>query len=261
MVVFFDIDGTIIDDETQQIPPSAIRAVEELAGRGHLAVVNTGRPYSHIDPRVRQIPFAGWICGCGMEIMLDGRWLQRHAPDPAACRRIRDAARECGVMALYEGRNGDVMVDGRYSDHIRITQEVSRMKAKGFAVRELSEENPEFMKLVTFDGPNCRREAFIARAEEYYSCTDRGDTMLELVKMGCTKAGGMLTLLEALGLPREDTLAIGDSTNDLPMFQAAGHSAAMGSGMKELKVHAEFVTDTVMNDGIEKALRHFGLIE
>ena len=74
MVVFFDIDGTVVDDDTQIIPESAVRAVERLRENGHLAVVNTGRPYSHIDPRVRQMAFGGWICGCGMEIRLYDGW-------------------------------------------------------------------------------------------------------------------------------------------------------------------------------------------
>ena len=40
MVVFFDIDGVIIDDESQVIPASAVRAVEALGKNGHIAVVN-----------------------------------------------------------------------------------------------------------------------------------------------------------------------------------------------------------------------------
>ena len=67
-------------------------------------------------------------------------------------------------------------------------------------------------------------------------------------------------LLRHLGISRGDTLAIGDSTNDRPMFAAAGHTACMGEGMEELKREAEFITAGVMDDGIEKALKHFGLI-
>ena len=59
MVVFFDIDGTVVDEETQLIPESTVRAVEKLRENGHIAVVNTGRPLSHIDPRVRQLDFSG----------------------------------------------------------------------------------------------------------------------------------------------------------------------------------------------------------
>ena len=63
MVVFFDIDGTLIDDRSQQIPVSTVRAVEKLRENGHIPVVNTGRPYAHIDPRVRGMAFSGFICG------------------------------------------------------------------------------------------------------------------------------------------------------------------------------------------------------
>ncbi len=84
--------------------------------------------------------------------------------------------------------------------------------------------------------------------------------MIELILKGCSKAGGMERILRELGAAREDTLAIGDSTNDLPMFQFAGHTACMGGGMAELKAQSEFITDTVLNDGIEKALQHYGLI-
>ena len=58
MVVFFDIDGTLVDDDSQVIPASAVEAVKQLRLNGHTPVVNTGRPYSHIDPRCGQVFFA-----------------------------------------------------------------------------------------------------------------------------------------------------------------------------------------------------------
>lgn len=259
MVVFFDIDGTIVDDRTQIIPESAVRAVERLGENGHLAVVNTGRPYSHIDPRVREMAFGAWICGCGMEIKLRDGWLVRRAPEPDVCRRVRDAARACGIRCLYEGNDGALYLDGEYSQNRWIEQETARMKAKGFPVLPLAEP-PRFMKLVTFDGPDCRREEFVRRVSPWFTCIDRGGTMLELVMNGCSKAAGMEELLTRLGLPREATLAIGDSTNDLPMIEFAEHSVCLGDGMDELKTRAEYVTAPVLEDGIEKALRHFGLI-
>ena len=84
--------------------------------------------------------------------------------------------------------------------------------------------------------------------------------MIEYVLKGCSKADGMNILLRHLGLGKEDALAIGDSTNDLPMFEAAGHTVCMGSGMAELKEKADYITSGVLEDGIEKALQHYGLI-
>ena len=44
------------------------------------------------------------------------------------------------------------------------------------------------------------------------------------------------------------------------MFRVAAHTVCLGGGMEEVKAVAEYVTTPVMEDGIEKALAHFGLI-
>ena len=261
MVVFFDIDGTIVDDRTQKIPESTVRAVARLREGGHIPVINTGRPYSHIDPRVRAMAFSGFVCGCGMEVILDGKYLYENYPDTALCTLVRDTVRDCRMQVLYETRDGAILTDGELSTHRFEVMEVNRMKKKGFEVKEIdSLPQPSFMKLVTFDGPGCRHEEFKARMEPYYTCIERGYTMLELVKKGCSKAKGMEILLSALGASREEAFAIGDSTNDLPMFEMARHTVCMGGGMEELKARAEYITAPVLEDGIEKALQHYGLI-
>ena len=75
MVVFFDLDGTVIDNESQIIPDSAVEAIRLLRKNGHLPIVNTGRPIGHVDPRVREMDFSGWICACGMELLLNGEFV------------------------------------------------------------------------------------------------------------------------------------------------------------------------------------------
>lgn len=261
MVVFFDIDGTIVDDASQVIPASTLRAVERLRERGHVPVVNTGRPFSHIDPRVRAMAFQGWVCGCGMEIRLGDKWIVRRRPSEEIRRKTVEAAHGCRMAALYEADGGAILLEKGGLHHPNGEIETARMIQKGFPVREFDPgEAPDFIKLVTYDTPGCRREAFLAEMEKYYTCIDRGGTMLELVKKGCSKGAGMTYLLEKLGAARDQVLAIGDSTNDLPMFSLAGHTVCMGGGMAELKAQAEFVTAPVLEDGIEKALTHFGLI-
>lgn len=260
MVVFFDIDGTIIDNETQVIPESAVRAVERLRENGHLPIVNTGRPFSQIDPRIKELAFSGWVCGCGMQVLLNGEFLYRAVPSPEACREVSNAVRECGMQVLYEPEEPALLYDEGYSDHPVLLREMDQMTAKGFRMLPLDREDPRFLKLVTFDWEGCEREAFIRRAEPYFICIHRENTMLELVLKGHSKAAGMERLLAHLGTHREDTMAIGDSTNDLPMFAVAKHTVCLAEGADELKAQAEFITDTVLNDGIEKALKHYQLI-
>ena len=52
-------------------------------------------------------------------------------------------------------------------------------------------------------------------------------------------------------------MAVGDQDNDIEMLKAAGIAVAMGNGTEELKKIADYVTDTVDNDGVVKAVNKF----
>ena len=261
MVVFFDIDGTIIDGRTNAIPESAVRAVEKLKENGHVAIVNTGRPYYQVDARVKQMAFRGFACGCGMEVFLDGEWLVRAKPEAALRRKAVACSRKYGMRSFYETEDGGILLDGEHSRHPIMSREVERLQKAGYPIHQLAEEGqPDFVKFVTFAGEGGDVAGFKGEMGADYTIIDRENGMYELVLKGFSKARGMETVLSKLGADREQTMAIGDSTNDLPMFALAKHTVCMGGGMEEVKAMCEYVTDTVMNDGIEKALKHYGLI-
>ena len=260
MVVFFDIDGTIVDDATQVIPESVPEAIRLLRENGHLPVINTGRPFGHIDPRVRAMDFGGWVCACGMQVILDNGYLYRDGPSPEWCRKVVELSRECGMLLLAEGETAlyyDSATD--YSTAPWMELECARKRGRGLAdLQPIA--HPEFLKFVTQDGPDCRRERFLSELSAEFDAIDRGGATLEFVKKGNSKAHGMELFLDKLNVPQEETFAIGDSTNDLPMFALAGTTVCMGGGMDELKARADFITGRVTEDGIFTALRHFGLI-
>lgn len=261
MVIFFDIDGTIIDDQTHQIPPSTIRAVERLREKGHIPIINTGRAFFQVDPRVKQMAFRGFACGCGMEVQLDGAWLVRAKPSLALRQKSVLCSRKYHMCSFYETGDGGILLDGEHSVHPIMSREVERLRQVGFPIHELSQEGePDFVKFVTFLGAGGDAAGFKRELEEDYTIIDRENGMYELVLKGFSKAAGMELILRHLGVDAKDTLAIGDSTNDLPMFRLAGHAVCMGGGMDEVKRLCEYVTDPVMEDGIEKALEHYGLI-
>lgn len=260
MIVFFDVDGTIVDDETQIIPESAVRAVEQLTKNGHLAVVNTGRPLGNVDYRVRNMAFSGWIAACGMEIMLEGKWLRRDVPDSDLCRFVRESVHRTGMKVLFEAEDA-LLRDGEYSDAEIANWDCRHLSARGIPVRQIGESDTlEFVKFCAYDAPGCRREEFLELVAPWFTGTPRAGGMIEFVLNGHSKAQGMEQMLRVLGIDPAQVYAIGDTTNDLPMFRMAAHAACMGNGMAEAKAQAEFVTASVLEDGLEKALRHYGLI-
>lgn len=261
MVVFFDIDGTLVDEQTMQLPQSAVQAVKQLQENGHIAVINTGRPYTHVDPRVLAMGFRGAVCSCGMEVMLDGEWISQTYPTKEIQQYAVEAGRKYKMNPAYEAHNATILLDGAASAQKIFGDDREQLGMKGFHFR-LLEETPdwEFIKFIAFEDEHSDLPGYAKALEPYFTVIYRGKSMVELVLKGCSKAHGMQMIMDRLGVTADETLALGDSTNDLPMFHLAGHTVCMGGGMQAVKDAAEYVTDTVMNHGVEKALRHFGLI-
>ena len=61
-------------------------------------------------------------------------------------------------------------------------------------------------------------------------------------------------------MEREDVIACGDGLNDLAMIRYAGLGVAMGNACDEALAAADYVTASVDDDGIRRALEHFGVI-
>lgn len=54
-IIFFDIDGTLIDEKTDIIPDSTKEALKKAKENGHLIFINTGRPISEINTRIKEL--------------------------------------------------------------------------------------------------------------------------------------------------------------------------------------------------------------
>lgn len=260
MVVFFDIDGTVMDYDTQIIPESAVEAIRLLKKNGHIPVVNTGRPIGHVDSRIRELEFSGWVCSCGMELILNGEVIYEDYPTDEECRMILQTAHDCRMALQTEGQDS-LLYDAQMPYPAQGQREAKRLKEQGLRVEPIQESDElGFVKYVTYDTPGCDRERFLRETAPYFDPIIRTNTLIEYVKKGHSKAEGMERFLKELNIPKEETFAFGDSENDLPMFEMAGTTICMGDGLEEVKQKADYVTDAVLDDGIFNALRHFGLI-
>ena len=64
--LFFDIDGTILSEITKKIPDSTYRALERAKKNGHLLFINSGRTRCALPRMIEEMPFDGYLCGCGI---------------------------------------------------------------------------------------------------------------------------------------------------------------------------------------------------
>ena len=77
---------------------------------------------------------------------------------------------------------------------------------------------------------------------------------------GVGKGQAVLWLADYLGIPREQTMAFGDSMNDESMIVQCGYGVAMCNGLEYIKHKADFVTRKSNDeDGIADFLESFVL--
>ena len=67
-------------------------------------------------------------------------------------------------------------------------------------------------------------------------------------------------VLNYLNISKEDSIAFGDATVDLSMFEKCKVSVAMGNGSNDIKRYASYITDDVDNDGLYKAFEYLRLV-
>ena len=74
------------------------------------------------------------------------------------------------------------------------------------------------------------------------------------------KVSGIRRYLDHHGIAPEEAMAFGDEDNDKEMLEFVGIGVAMGNAVDTAKEKADYITAHVDDDGVAKALRHFGLI-
>src|SRR5574344_1647731 len=81
----------------------------------------------------------------------------------------------------------------------------------------------------------------------------------EISNVEAKKSCAVEFLSKYWGIKKEEVLAIGDQNNDIELLKAGGIKVAMGNGTDEIKKYADYITDTVDNNGFVKAIEKFVL--
>ena len=263
-LIFFDIDGTIITDGPGEhiIPGSFPETLSALQKNGHLCFINTGRAFSEVDYVIRRLPFDGYICGCGTYIEYKGKTLYSYTIPFETGNEILRSLNDCHLSWLLEGTRHVYYSSLPYQTRIQeFKDEHSRMIPEAFRIITPEQERDiEFDKFCICLDKNHQFDKFYEQYKGILTFIDRKGGFYEIVPKGHSKASGIAFLENYFGVPREDTISIGDSANDLPMLEYTGFSIAMGNSSSEVFDIADYVTDSVMEDGIYHAMKHLGLI-
>ncbi len=258
--MFFDIDGTLISEETGLMPESAKRALARTRQKGNLVFINSGRTMGSMKSILPAMEADGYLCGCGTQIWIGGeRIYSRSIPHDRGL-AIKRAIGAYGLDGVLEGADNCYFQKG-YS-RIPLIRDLKRaMEEKGNASPyDWDDDCYEFDKFCVSADDKSDREGFFAFLSPDIQVIDRGNDFYECVPDGHSKATAIDRVLKELGIAKEDAYVFGDSSNDLACFQYAQNAVLMGKHDKVLEQYATFVTKTVEEDGIEYAMETLGLL-
>ena len=273
--VFLDVDGTLVD-ETGQIPDSARHAVREARANGHRVFLCTGRSLAELWPEIIDIGFDGLVAAAGAYVQVQGRVLRHDHVDPAEIQRVIDFFDPLGVQYYFQatdGIYGSSGIRGKLRQLIAgsVTDEDLLAELKhglfGFINSIIVDADPltvDITKAIYVDSVvplDTIRAEFAGSFDVIPSSVPMfGPNSGEMQLPGVHKAAGIEVLLEHLGIDRADTLALGDSYNDLEMLEHVGIGIAMGNAPQRVRDVADEITATPDEDGILLAFRRHGLV-
>ena len=253
--IFFDIDGTLVSFKSHTVPESARRAIARLREQGVKVFIATGRLMKHVAI-VNDIEVDGYITvNGGYCITSAGEVIFESAFPRATVERVIDLSEQYGfdlnVMThqdMYVSSMGERVQ--KIASMINIMPTVADVRAIAatqpvvqmcpYISRELEQE---IMPLL----PDCVGSRWI-------------ETFMDLNVRGVDKSLGIQQVMSYYGLTMAEAMAFGDGGNDLPMVRDAAVGVAMGNACDELKAVADYITSSVDEDGVSRALEHFGLI-
>ena len=274
--VFFDIDGTFLNDR-KRVSSSTQKAISQMKEDGILVGLATGRGPGFVQPFMDNLGLDFAVTYNGQYILTHDKVLyQNQLPKSTVYNLIRYATKHRREISLgtSTGLVGSNIISMGTS---KFGQIVSRIVPKSWAklversfkslIRRFKPQSIETLKTIMREPIyQVVMVATVGETEDieekfpHVKITRSSPYSADIISADQSKLKGIAHLGEVFGFELSEVMAFGDSENDLEMLSGVGIGVAMGNGEDELKDQATHVTDTNNQNGIDKALSHYGLI-
>lgn len=268
-LIFTDLDGTLIGHD-QTIPPSALDAIREAQSRGHSVFICTGRSLPELYPYLYDIGFDGIITGAGSHVQVGDDLLCDLRIGADDIRTVTRILAQRGGTWIWQGPDAmypcDTFVDYFSAVESGFAKEWNLYikLIKPFLRPGLPDSSSKCTAYLPARSACFEdiEEALPAGLTMVHGSVDNGiDLNIEVTRSDATKGTALRRIAEHLGVGVEQTIALGDSDNDIAALKAAGVGVAMGNATPGVKKTADMVTAPITQNGFAMALKELGIID
>ncbi|MHB9033181.1 MAG: Cof-type HAD-IIB family hydrolase [Anaerolineae bacterium] len=260
-LIALDLDGTLLTEDLH-LSPRVEQALARARRNGVLITLASGRGYPALKPWVKRLDITAPVIGYQGARITDpvSEVTIAEYPFPRELMfELIDFARECDFsLTVYvddeiyveRKRHSDAFYDKWFGLPIHVVQDLT-VSLPGDPVKFLITGTPDEMDAL--------QPELVARYSDSMQIVRSHPLFLEGLALGVTKGTALAWVAQRLGILQDQTVAIGDSGNDVEMLAWAGVGVAMGNGSPEARQAANLVVPSVDDDGVAVALENLGL--
>ena len=249
-LVVSDLDGTLLD-ENMKTGEKNDAAIKALADRGILFVPSSGRTFYEIPQNLLDNPDVRYVIYSNGTIVYDLKEksvIISNEISKQSAEKILEICRKyevficphCKGYAYSQNLFGKATME--YYGINEYYKEIFRTMKSYDDIAEFKNAGG-FESLVLFfhdDEELAKCESELSEIKELLVTSSVAHN-LEIVSAFAGKGAALREFSKLLGIKKEEIIAIGDSTNDISMFEAAGLSLCAKGGNEAAKSHADMV--------------------
>ena len=264
-MVFSDMDGTLLWKGIRLSVENS-EAIQKAVDKGVAFVICTGRGVFGVEPYLKQLGLIGKkgyaICQNGASVydLQNMTLVLKKSFSPSLVKPVSDFARSLGEIENFYYDDCIFMCESLSEE---VAEYCQVMKTTPRLLHGPEEYDGELTKCL-FSGPRAKLEQIRQFAKgllgEQVNLFYSSETYLELVINGVDKGSALEATAREAGVDLKDTIAIGDSENDLAMIMKAGLGVAMKNGEAAVKAAADYITErTCEENGVAEVIEKFVL--
>jgi HAD superfamily hydrolase (TIGR01484 family) len=247
-LVVTDIDGTLVEAQSHVPSPSVRRAMQAVQEAGVTVAAATARPFEMAQELFADMGFRGPSIFDGGASIYDVETGELLWQNWLSTERLRTIAN----IVLPHATQVDFFPGYKIVD------------AQDVIAENLTEPAPyayAFVRTPAVPGIQQKLKALGNVTVHVLLGKEDPERLIELqiTDVNSDKFHAIQALRGILHVTKEDTLGIGDSSNDIPLLQNAGLKIAMGNAIPEILAIADHVVGTVDQDGWREAMDRFVL--
>lgn len=253
--IFFDIDGTLVSFQTHQVPLSARKALATLRRKGIKVFIATGR-HLHAINNLPGLEFDGYVTlNGGLCYAGHNKVIYKHAIPREDVRSLLQYMDEKPMPCVFV-REKDMYINFINDTVVDVFKMLNFIEVPQTDLRSLDEA--DVLQFIAFF--DHEKEEEVMKHLPHCRATRWFHSFSDVVPEGGAKTIGIRKIAEYFGIRPDEIMAFGDGGNDLEMLRETSVGIAMGNAEDPVKAVADYVTNSVDEDGIANALRHYGLI-